>query len=114
MKTSAIFSIVAIALTITLTSASADEFMTKPRISSHSANLPAVIEMEVDEEDYVEVAEWMFDVEAFESIKEEMISIEDWMLDVEAFGLDTTTTLANQVFEEYIAIEDWMLNPENF
>lgn len=111
MKTSAILSTVAIALTMTLTSATADASMTKPRIHTAAADLPALVEME---EELVEVADWMLNVEAFET-ELELIAIEDWMLDLDGFAtIEKVDGDDELIEEEFISIEEWMLNPEAF
>ncbi|WP_462319533.1 hypothetical protein [Marinilabilia sp.] len=102
MKTTAIFSIIALALTININAENPNR-----RLASTSAKLNAnfleYINTSNYEEENAEVAEWMLDVDAFET-NEEVLEIEEWMLDETAF----------EETEELVKIEDWMLTPEAF
>lgn len=106
MKTTAIFSIIALALTININAENPNR-----RLASTSAKLNAnfleYINTSNYEEENAEVAEWMLDETAFEET-EELVKIEDWMLTPEAF------TCYGDYDEETIEIEDWMLNPDAF
>ncbi len=106
MKTSAIFTLITIALTINLNAASpSNEFI------SSLNNI---------EENTIEVEDWMLDIDAFDTESERMdqeewmtsfdqdveplITIEDWMLD-EALFTD---------YEQMVKIENWMLDESLF
>lgn len=131
MKTSAIFTIVALALTMTLnaentyplTSASllnAIETVEEENIAVSSWMLnPEAFETEyavvenrvfaIDAlaETSMEIEEWMFNESLFTDY-EKNIELKEWMFDVNDF-LNTGT-----LQEEFLEIEDWMLDVESF
>ncbi|RCW37322.1 hypothetical protein [Marinilabilia salmonicolor] len=87
MKTSAIFSLIALTLTINLNASNPSQEFIVSLNSSYEEN--------------IEVADWMLDINEF-SAETEMIEIEEWM------------TAFDQTLESFIPIEDWMLNETLF
>jgi hypothetical protein len=87
MKTSAIFTLIALALTITIKAANPSQEFLASLNNGYEEN--------------IEVADWMLNVEAFDS-EAEIIEIEEWM------------TSFDQTINPIIAIEDWMLNASLF
>ncbi|MFO8000061.1 MAG: hypothetical protein R6U46_02385 [Marinilabilia sp.] len=105
MKTSAICTLIAITLTITLNAAYANDSEGKPKketgVTLESSFLAS---LDIIEEEVMEVSDWMFDVEAFEADYETIEIDETWMFDVEAFRCE----------EEYVEVEDWMFDVTAF
>lgn len=119
MKTSVFFSIIALALTVNLNAANNENEPRKENALPASLNLSELLA--VEEEEILEVSEWMTDEEAFEA-SYELREIEDWMLvptafekpEVKevAFALDAS--LFEDFEEEIIPVEPWMLSFEAY
>ncbi len=117
MKTSGFFTLTAIVLTMNM---NAETFSQNQLASANNYKKTFLTYLSTVKETSVEVADWMLDVNAFES-QPEMIDIEDWMLDVNAFTesdnriengiLDETLFKA---YDETVEIEDWMLDVKGF
>ncbi len=87
MKTAAIFTLVAVALTINLNATNpSEEFVSS---------------LNTVEEKNIEVADWMLNIDAFDT-ESEMMEVEEWM------------TNFDQDVEPLIAVEDWMLDESQF
>ncbi|WP_291861776.1 hypothetical protein [Marinilabilia sp.] len=87
MKTSAIFTLIALTFTLTIKATNpSQEFLAS---------------LNKGYEENIEVADWMLNVEAFDT-EVEIIEIEEWM------------TSFDQTIDPIIAIEDWMLNETLF
>ncbi|PWD99987.1 hypothetical protein DDZ16_06385 [Marinilabilia rubra] len=119
MKTSVLFSIIALALTANINAANT---MNEPR---NENALPANVNLSelvsAAEEEILEVSEWMTDAEAFE-VNYELREIEEWMLDPTAFEKPEVKGVAFEldasVFEDYeeelLQVEPWMLSVESY
>ncbi|WP_010664976.1 hypothetical protein [Marinilabilia salmonicolor] len=106
MKTSAIFSLIALTLTINLNASNpSQEF---------------IASLENTYEENIEVADWMLDINGF-AADADMIEIEEWMTDfdqtlgsfipIENWMLDETLFTDN---EELVNLEEWMFNESLF
>ncbi|MDA3820532.1 MAG: hypothetical protein PF590_08750, partial [Candidatus Delongbacteria bacterium] len=94
MKTSIIFTVIALAITMNLNAETPVERNTYP-----SANASVVNAFKALEEENIEVSSWMLDIAAFET---EYVGVDDWMFDVNAFA------------ETSMAVEEWMFNESLF
>ncbi len=115
MKTTAIYTLIAVAFALNLTTANAsnNEMTNKMEVT-----FPA--SLNIIKERTLEISDWMLKVDAFES-NTETIEIENWMLDVEAFAKPIIKTDNNQqssaMFEyqeNIIELEPWMLDETGF
>lgn len=119
MKTSVFFSIIALALTVNLNAANNENEPRKEKTLPANLNLSELLA--VEEENILEVSEWMTDAEAFET-NYELREIEGWMLDPSAFEKPevkkASFELDASVFEDYeeelLQVEPWMLSVESY
>lgn len=122
MKTSAIFSLIAIAMTLNLNAANNDGDLN--RATNTSANFLATLDM-IDEK-ALDVSDWMLDVESF---REPKVLVEDWMLDESffeehedmieidetwMFNVDAFLGMETDFQEDITEVEEWMFSVTSF
>ncbi len=95
-----------------------EEFVLEPEYSANEIFLVN------EEEEKIQVEEWMMDEDHFRNDKnddelneiaeEEKLVIEDWMLDESHFISDNNAIGDEISTEDELEVEDWMLNPEHW
>ena len=121
MKTSVLFSMIAVAFVLNLNTAHAEENMMNSAHSKHTVSHSTLFDvLYAGEEELKEVSEWMLNPDAFES-EVEIIEIEPWMLDEGAFAeisVDVEDWMLDATLfeggEDLVEIEDWMLDADSF
>jgi len=115
MKTSAIFTLAVIAMTMNL-----NALTPNPKEMAFNIDAGFIATLYTVEEAETAVTDWMFDVDAFET-EPAMSEIEPWMLDVDAFSEPAVLTEASFNFddleddyEEMIELEEWMFDVDQF
>jgi hypothetical protein len=107
MKTSAIIALVATAFLLNVHTL----FAGTSNVEPEKLNPTFILSLDALEEESLEVAPWMLDIDSFssgfmeETFEEPDLLIEDWMLDVDAFNESVFSEK-----EEMVQIEDWMLS----